>query len=111
MNTEAPVDLTEQVTGARQLSEGGLRYLHIQGLRLPPGSTPPITDGLLCLDPRDGYPTRLFLADQINAPGKNLNWNGSTHVLGRNWVAISWSNVSNTQPALQILLAHLDAFR
>lgn len=96
---------------AQPLAEGGIRYLHIPSLRLPSGCSPGFLEALLCLDARDGYPTRLFFSEAVTTQGKSLNWNGRANILGKNWVGFSWNNVPNNQPPLQILLAHLDALR
>ena len=93
---------------AREMSEAGLAYVYLPGLRLPEGSNPAQEDGLLCLQSREGYPTRLFLSQQI--VGKGNNWN-SFRVLDKTWFACSWNNVSSALRPAEILAEHLRAFR
>ena len=93
---------------AQEMSEGGLTYVYLPGLRLPGGSTPAEADGLLCVQGREGYPTRLFLSQQV--VGKGNNWN-SFRILDKTWFACSWNNVSATLRPAQILAEHLRAFR
>jgi hypothetical protein len=73
-----------------QGQEGGLTYFLIEGLKLPDSCSPETTDALLCPQPRDGYESRLFFAEQINGPVAR-NWNGqNVRILERNWHAFSW---------------------
>jgi len=109
--TATESELETIAPGARRVEEAGLHYIFLPGLHMPKGCTPEVVDCLLCLDPRDGYPTRLFLATQVNAPGKALNWNPPVHILATNWVAFSWNNVPATQHPVQVLLCHLDALK
>lgn len=101
--------------GAEDLTEGGLRFVYLSQLALPPKATPEKVDALLCLDRHGSYPTRLFFATQVArnpaATGPALNWNGNVRILERNWVAFSWDHVQNTQHPVSILTAHLDALR
>jgi hypothetical protein len=108
--TATESELQAIAPGAHRIEEAGLHYIFLPGLRMPKGCTPEVVDCLLCLDSRDGYPTRLFFATQVSAPGKSLNWNGAAHILGRNWVAYSWKDAAAPHP-VQILLGHLDALR
>jgi hypothetical protein len=109
--TERLAEFEALSPGARFFEEAGLRYIFVPELHMWEGSTPEIVDCLLCLDARDGYPTRLFFSTKVSAPGKPLNWNGNAHILARNWVAYSWKDVSADQQPIQILLGHLDALR
>ena len=93
---------------AREMSEGGLTYVYLPGLRFPEGSNPPQADGLLCLQGREGYPTRLFVSQQV--VGKGNNWN-SFRILDKTWFACSWNNVSAALRPAQILAEHLRALR
>ena len=101
--------------GAEDLNDGGLRFVYLPQLTLPPKATPETVDALLCLDRHGSYPTRLFFATQVArnpaATGPALNWNGNARILERNWVAFSWDHVQNTQHPVSILTAHLDALR
>jgi hypothetical protein len=93
---------------AREMSEAGLAYILLPGLRLPEGNNPTQVDALLCLQQREGYPTRLFLSEQV--AGKGNNWN-SFRVLDRTWLACSWNNVGSLLRPAQVLAEHLRAFR
>jgi hypothetical protein len=93
---------------AREMSEAGLAYVFLPGLRLPDGSNPPQADSLLCLESREGYPTRLFVSQQV--AGRGNNWN-SFRILDKTWFACSWNNVSSALRPTQILAEHLRAFR
>jgi hypothetical protein len=93
---------------AREMSEAGLGYVFLPGLRLPEGSNPAHVDGLLCLQQREGYPTRLFISQQVT--GKGNNWN-SFRIVDKTWLACSWNNVSSSLRPAEILAEHLRAFR
>jgi hypothetical protein len=93
---------------AREMSEGGLTYVHLPGLRLPEGCNPLQADALLCLQGREGYPTRLFVSPQV--VGKGNNWN-TFRILDKTWFACSWNYVSAALRPAQILAEHLRAFR
>lgn len=97
--------------GARRLSEGGLRYVYFPNLLMPAGCTPATVDCLLCLDPVNGYTSRLYFAQQVAKAGVALNWNGNMHIIGRNWFAYSWNNVATNQHPVVIMLGHLAPFR
>jgi hypothetical protein len=89
------------------LTEGGVTFLYLEGLRLPEGCHPQVCCGLLCPVARDGYPSRLYFSEQIMSPFAR-NWNVSNARIGeRNWFAFSW-RVELVVPTLaQILVAHL----
>src|SRR5256885_775313 len=93
---------------AREMSEGGQTYAYLPGLRLPEGGNPAQVDGLLSLQGREGYPTRLFVSQRV--VGKGNNWN-SFSILDKTWFACSWNNVSPALRPAQILVEHLRAFR
>jgi hypothetical protein len=93
---------------AREMTEAGLAYLYLPGLKLPKGCDPQVVDALLCLQPRDGYATRLFLSARLST--KPLNW-GSHRILDREWYTWSWKDVSANMRPVEILLGHLRALR
>lgn len=95
-------------SGATEFVESGLAYVYLPGLMLPAGCMPATCDGLLCLQPRDGYPTRLFLAEQV--AGKGNNWN-VFRILDRTWHSWSWNNVQYTGRPAEVLVQHLVALR
>ena len=92
------------------LSEGVVTYLHMEGLRLPPGCAPSVCDALLCPVEKDGYPSRLYFSAQI-VSGYTQNWNCSNARIGEhNWFAFSW-RVNLVAPTLtQLLIGHLNGF-
>lgn len=93
---------------AQEMSEGGLAYVYLPTLSLPEGNNPQKADGLLCLSAREGYPTRLFLSQQV--AGKGNNWT-TVRILDKPWCVCSWNYVSSTLRPAQILAEHLRAFR
>ena len=89
--------------GAKEMQESGHHFVFLP--QLPVNGTK--QDSLLCLTARDGYPTRLFLAQPI--AGKGNNW--TVHqILGRTWHTCSWKIEAAMNPA-QILAEHLRAYR
>ena len=93
---------------AKVIVESGFTYIYLPKLKVDTGGATVETDALLCLNQHSGYPTRLFLAQQI--AGKGGNW--TTHgILGRQWHTWSWNYVAADQPALSILGNHLRALR
>lgn len=90
--------------------EAGVTYFLLPGLAMPEGRSPAQVDALLCPTTRDGYPSRLFVAEQV-AGGHGTNWNASNvRILERNWFAVSWRVNPNLRLA-QMVAAHLEAFR
>ncbi len=102
-------ELAAMFEGVTEATEAGVRYFLIPGLLMPPGRTPERVDALLCPSPRDGYPSRLFLAQQV-AGGRGANWNSCIRILERNWHALSW-RVNPELRLAQMVAAHLEAFR
>lgn len=87
-----------------EFREGGKRYVLLERVTLPTGCSPVATEALLCPEERDGYQTRLFLAEPVN--GRADNW--TVHrVLDRNWHTWSWQGISANQRLAQILRGHL----
>lgn len=94
---------------ASTFMEAGLRYVHLPQLRLPESCDPGVDDALLCMDTRDGYPTRLFFSKKIATPVRGLNWHMTPTVAGITWQAFSWNGVPSGDP-VSVLLGHLRAF-
>jgi hypothetical protein len=88
------------------LPEGGVTYILLENLRLPPGCTPSVCDALLCPEPRDGYSSRLFFSQQI-ASSYSRNWNKSERIGERSWVAFSWKPDPAKKTLPELLVAHL----
>lgn len=77
-------------SGVKVCDEGGVSYILIPSLALPPGCMPEKVAALLCPTVRDNYASRLFFAEQIKSPtGRNWNAN-SVRILEQNWHAFSW---------------------
>lgn len=102
--------IAELCSGAvRYMEEGGLRYVHMEGLKFFVRGTQTTMDALLCLNyPNNSYPTKLFLPVNV---GLGLNWNGNAYLLARPWFSWSWQGVSPNQPPIAILAGHLEAFK
>lgn len=91
--------------------ESETEFIVIRNLRLPEGCDPSVVDGLLCPTLRDGYPSRLFLAQKISHQGKGTNWNADgVLILGQLWWAVSWKTREG-QTLLEMIQDHLRAFR
>jgi hypothetical protein len=102
--------LKQYCYSVKAFSEGGLTYLLLETLRLPNGCNPSICDALLCPQARDGYPSRLFLAEQVTSSYAR-NWNSTDVRIGeRNWFAFSWKVEINNPTLVDLLLAHLNGF-
>ncbi len=100
-------ELKRLFPGATPLTEGGVQFFQIPKLRLPERCTPQEVDALLCPTQRDGYPSRLFVAQQVQPC--RAGWS-TTRILERNWYAASW-RTREGQRLAQTVLSHLDAFR
>jgi len=90
---------------------GSIEYHLLTGLRLP-GCRPEKVDAMLCMGEREGYPTRLFLAERV-VPMKPyaLNWNAQTfRILERNWHVYSWKVPQGLSP-IETLDEHLKPLR
>jgi hypothetical protein len=106
-----PLDELLQLCPELQLAvEAGVTYYLLPNLAMPPGASPPRVDALLCPTPRDGYESRLYVAERITGGTQPLNWNGQIRVLERNWHAVSWRTPAGLRPA-QMLATHLKAFQ
>lgn len=81
--------------------EAGVTYMLVSKLKLPESCKPAEVDALLCPQGRDGYPSRLYFAQQIQSP-RALNWNGNIRILEQNWFAFSWKIEPNLRLAQMI---------
>lgn len=93
---------------ATAMSEAGVEYVYLPGLKVTVAGVVRELDGLLCPMQHGGYTTRLFLSAPVSERGQN--WTTFT-ILGRTWHTCSWNNVPASLPLLQILRAHLEALR
>lgn len=88
----------------KEFQEGDKQYFHLQLVTLPAGCTPAASEALLCPQERDGYLTRLFLAQ----PVANRGGNWTVHrILDRKWHTWSWQGIAANQRLAQILRGHL----
>lgn len=108
ISPDALAELQTLCGEAKEMAEGGNNYVFLPSLKLPLGSDPAEVGALLCLNAREGYPTRLFLSARVN--GKGNNWT-EHRILDRTWHTWSWNNVPSDLRPMQILLDHLRAFR
>ena len=87
-----------------EFREGDKQYFHLGLVTLPAGCDPAACEALLCPQERDGYLTRLFLAQAVTNRGGN--W--TVHrILDRNWHTWSWQGIAANQRLAQILRGHL----
>lgn len=98
-------ELARLFPGVQQANEGGVTFFLIPKLSLPAGCTPERVDALLCPTARDGYPSRLFLAEQVTS----RSWS-TARILERNWHMVSW-RIREGPRLAQMVMAHLDAFK
>lgn len=108
LSEESFAELTKICEGAKEMAEGEYTFVYLPGLKIRTGEHVVSQDALLCLQSRDGYPTRLFLSQQIQ--GRGNNW--TTHrIVDRTWYSWSWNYVSSDLRPAQILAEHLRALR
>jgi len=106
-----PVEELKELYGeARSGSESGRTFYLIPAMPLPPGCSPDAVDVLLCPSERDGYPSRLFFAQQVQGPGSR-SWNTTARILERTWYAYSWRVPQTDLRLAQLIQAHLRSFR
>lgn len=111
---EIPNDQVEELKtlypGTCRYDEAGKPFFLIPKVQLPEGCEPRVTDALLCPTARDGYPSRLYVADKV-AFATPRNWNASNaRIIERNWHAFSWK-VRDGLRLAQMVGAHLRGFR
>ena len=108
LSDELLAELMTICDGAKEMAEGGYSFVYLPGLKIRTGENTVSQDALLCLQPRDGYPTRLFLSQQIQ--GRGNNW--TTHrIVDRTWHSWSWNYVGSDLRPAQVLAEHLRALR
>ena len=100
-----------QVVCAGQVTrraEGSDKFIELPGLCFLVRGQKRQMDALLCLNQRDGYATKLYLAEPVAELGRP--WS-NFYILGRNWFSWSWKEVSPNQSPIAILAGHLEAFQ
>jgi len=93
---------------AHEMPEGGYVFVFLPGLKIYTGNQTISLDALLCLQAKDGYPTRLFLSQQV--PGRGNNWT-QHRILDKAWHTWSWNGVGSDLRPAQVLAEHLRALR
>jgi hypothetical protein len=87
-------------------SDGGVEYVLIPEMPMPPNCSPDKLDVLLCPRPRDGYSSRLFFS-QLVSSARRPNWNKQNErILERNWFAYSFKVPEGLRLA-QLVALHL----
>ncbi len=94
-------ELKRLYPGVQLCDEGGFSFFLLPDVALPEGCVPSRADLLLCPMFRDGYPSRLFIAERISTSA-NLNWNGTCRILDHNWHAFSWMADQDDQNHLRL---------
>ncbi len=89
-------------------TEGTDKFIELPGLHFHGRGIEYEIDALLCLNQRDGYATKLYLAQQV--PELGQPW-ANFYILGRNWFSWSWKDVPAHQSPIAILGGHLEAFQ
>ena len=98
-------------SGLSLIEEAGVQYLLIPAIVLPKGCAPGSVAALFCPTGRDGYPSRLFFAQQVRGP-RPLNWNANGVRIGeRNWHAFSWRIGGSSLRLAQMISSHLSALQ
>lgn len=103
-------ELERLFPGAVMYTDGGVELFLLPNVLLPSGCSPQQMDLLLCPSPRDGYPSRMFFAERVQAPMvQGLNWNGGGYIIERNWQAFSLKIEGADLRLAQLVKAHLRA--
>jgi hypothetical protein len=98
-------ELKQFYPNVKRATDGGVEFILLPELELPPGCKPEKADAVLCPVLRDGYASRIFYPQEIEGiPAKN--WNGKLRICDRNWVAYSWKAESGLS-LLQMVRYHL----
>lgn len=102
-------EFLELLPNSKFIQEGGFNYVFIPEMKLPEGCNPKIVKAMLCITPRDGYDSRLFLSEKVDGCPQR-NWNSSIYIVDSTWHGISWK----TAPGLtyiEMLMVNLSAFK
>lgn len=108
-----PLDLTGLdaiSSGISAFVDAGCRYVHLPALRFPMDCAPSSAAALICMDTRDGYPTRLYVSERVVTPSRALNWNSTVAIAGKTWHSYSWNYVPSSPRPVEVLIGHLAAF-
>ncbi|ABE35818.1 hypothetical protein DR64_5468 [Paraburkholderia xenovorans LB400] len=100
---------------ARLMADGTKEFVILPALHIQVGEREYVLDALLLPSSEPGgYPTRLYLTQQIaerqTIGGKAGNWTCES-IAGKAWYTWSWTGVPSSLPLMDMLLAHLRALR
>ncbi|WP_168795276.1 hypothetical protein [Paraburkholderia aromaticivorans] len=99
---------------AKVVIDGGRGFVALPSLHIAVDERVYVLDALLSPKDGPGYPTRLYLSQQIaerqTIGAMAANWTCET-IGGRPWHTWSWRDVPQGLPLLEILLAHMRALR
>lgn len=110
MSAEAQLNRLRELSPAAELwTDGGQPVAFVPAVEFVAGASRVVRDLLLWPRKREGYESRLFLSEPVQAK-QAANWT-TFNILGRTWHACSWQNVPSTLPWMEMLAAHLRAFR
>jgi hypothetical protein len=101
--------LREGCPGAKAMTEGGKEYVYLPKLTIVCKGAAHDVEALLSLSEASPYATRLFLSKQI--PDSGLNWHHQIHVMDKTWYTWSWRDVTADDLLVNILRAHMGAFK
>lgn len=90
-------------------TDGGRQVAFLPKVEFQAGKSRVTRDLLLWPWERDNYVSRLFLSGEVTGAVARA-WT-AFNIQGRTWYAVSWKDVPNTLPWLEILANHLRAFR
>jgi hypothetical protein len=100
--------LRKVAPGAELWEEAGGPLVYLPNLRIKHNGDQVIANALLSPRAHSSYTTRLFFDRQF--PDKGQNW--TVHnLMGRTWHAMSFNNVPETLPWIEILANHLVPLR
>jgi len=95
---------------ATAVSEGDTQFVHFAALPLPKGCDATHVEALLCPSMREGYPSRLYMAEIPKSPTRP-NWHMQVRILEKNWHVYSLRVPDSGQRLAQLVQQHLAALR
>lgn len=99
------IDELRKLGEVYSFTEAGVKAIIVKGIQI--GDR--ILDILLWPAPRDGYPSRLFLSEQVPCK-KPVTWS-TARIAERNWTVISWMLTPGPLRLAQMVALHLAAFK
>lgn len=99
---------------AKIVVDGTKTYVSLPGLQIKVGEREYVLNALLSPNDGSGYPTRLYLSEQIaerqTIGTSPANWTCHT-IGGVPWFTWSWAGVPITLPLVDMLFAHMKALQ